>query len=160
MENFVQAFLTYLFKFAIMAFVAGSGAYVGYWSNHKRAVYFKKQRKAIKKYGRLVAYLNRNYRAVFKKRIFGKKKNIGKDELYRKCYYYASKFDICEINSAKAYLKRDLKISELTGVLVAIIVGFGSSLIYSYAYSLSLLFYGIDSSTILTEEQQFILNNF
>lgn len=160
MRQFIHAFLFYGIKTIFFMLIALLGLYIGYRIRHKREVYFKNQRKKIEREGKLIAYLNFNYKAVFKKKIFKKNKEYrNKEWLYNRCFDYASKFNMREINGAKAYLKRDLKVFELFGLMITIFVGLSSSLIYSYALSLTNIVYNKVSEFISAEKQQSFYDN-
>ena len=158
--EFVRVLIEYLVMFLLLIGVACLGIYTGYRIKNKREVYFKKQRKNIKKYGKLIAYMYRHYYAVNRKKWkFLKIKIREKDWIYKKCYVYAKKFEDEEINHAKAYLKSDLRVNEVFGFLIAISVGFGTKLINVFAYNFVFLMYGLNINTTLSNEQQQIFNN-
>ena len=81
MKLFVIYILRYLFKMAFLTLAALAGLYVGYRINHGMEIYFKRQRKQVTKYGKLIAYMNRHYDAVNEKRksVYNKRTICGSD---------------------------------------------------------------------------------
>ena len=82
--------------------------------------------------------MDRHYDAVHNKNmLFCKKRNI--EWLYKKCYDCALKSGKIEVNNVKAYLKSDIKLSEIFSLMVTVSLGFGTESIKSLVYELMML---------------------
>ena len=152
MKMFTVYILKSLIKIVFLILVALCGLYVGYMLNHGMEIYFRKHRKQIKKNGKLFAYMNRHYYAVFRKR---KKYVKQRDEkwLYKKCYNYAKQCDDFDIKTAIAYLTSNIKQYELFSVLIAIGIGFNASIVGPYAKAFALLLNGFNTTVVLNQYQ-------
>lgn len=137
MRLFAINFLVYFIKLIFLSFIAFCGLYVGYRINHGIEIYFRKQRKQMAKRGKLIAYMNRHYYAVFKKR----KKSIKQRNekwLYEKCCNYAERCESLDIKTAIAYLKSDIKQCEVFSILIAISIGFSKQITDPIAKAIAL----------------------
>lgn len=82
--------------------------------------------------------MDRHYDAVHNKNmLFCKKRDI--EWLYKKCYDCALKSGKIEVNNVKAYLKSDIKLSEIFSLMVTVSLGFGTESIKSLVYELMML---------------------
>lgn len=132
MKLFVIYILRCLFKMAFLTLVALAGLYVGYKINHGTEIYFKRQRKQVAKYGKLIAYMNRHYRAAQKKsKSVHNKRN--EKWLYEKCYTYAKKCDELDVKMGIAHLKSDMIVFQIISVLISIYIGFSGKIVIPYA---------------------------
>lgn len=145
MKLFVIYILRYLFKMAFLTLAALAGLYVGYRINHGMEIYFKRQRKQVAKYGKLIAYMNRHYDAVNEKRksVYNKR---NKKWLYEKCYTYAKKCDELDVRTGIAYLKSDIIISQIFSTVVSVGIGFSNQIVTPYAEVIAMLILGIDNT--------------
>ncbi len=138
MGRLIIIFIHYLVKAALFILIAFAGIYIGYRLNHGFEIYFEKQKRQIDRYGKLIAYMNRHYKAVnSKNRMRGKIEKRKEEWLYVKCYNYAEKCDKYEINIAKAHIKSDIKICEAMSLLITVFVGLSNFVINMYAYNIS-----------------------
>ena len=150
MKLFVIYILRCLFKMAFLTLAALVGLYVGYRINHGMEIYFKRQRKQVAKYGKLIAYMNRQYRAAKKKRKSVHNKRNEK-WLYEKCYTYAKKCDELDVKMGIAHLKSDMIVFQIFSVLISICIGFSGKIVIPYAEAVAMSRLGIKTTLGLSE---------
>lgn len=150
MKLFVIYILRCLFKMAFLTLAALVGLYVGYRINHGMEIYFKRQRKQVAKYGKLIAYMNRHYRAAKKKRKSVHNKRNEK-WLYEKCYTYAKKCDELDVKMGIAHLKSDMIVFQIFSVLISICIGFSGKIVIPYAEAVAMSRLGIKTTLGLSE---------
>ena len=113
-------------------------------------IYFKRQRKQVAKYGKLIAYMNRHYRAAKKKRKSVHNKRNEK-WLYEKCYTYAKKCDELDVKMGIAHLKSDMIVFQIFSVLISICIGFSGKIVIPYAEAVAMSRLGIKTTLGLSE---------
>ena len=150
MKLFVIYILRCLFKMAFLTLAALVGLYVGYRINHGMEIYFKRQRKQVAKYGKLIAYMNRHCRAAKKKRKSVHNKRNEK-WLYEKCYTYAKKCDELDVKMGIAHLKSDMIVFQIFSVLISICIGFSGKIVIPYAEAVAMSRLGIKTTLGLSE---------
>lgn len=150
MKLFVIYILRCLFKMAFLTLAALVGLYVGYRINHGMEIYFKRQRKQVAKYGKLIAYMNRHYRAAKKKRKSVHNKRNEK-WLYEKCYTYAKKCNKLDVKMGIAHLKSDMIVFQIFSVLISICIGFSGKIVIPYAEAVAMSRLGIKTTLGLSE---------
>ena len=150
MKLFVIYILRCLFKMAFLTLAALVGLYVGHRINHGMEIYFKRQRKQVAKYGKLIAYMNRHYRAAKKKRKSVHNKRNEK-WLYEKCYTYAKKCDELDVKMGIAHLKSDMIVFQIFSVLISICIGFSGKIVIPYAEAVAMSRLGIKTTLGLSE---------
>ena len=150
MKLFVIYILRCLLKMAFLTSAALAGLYVGYRITHGKEIYFKRQRKQVAKYGKLIAYMNRHYKAVEKKRKRAHNKR-NKKWLYEKCYTYAKKCDELDVKMGIAYLKSDMIVFQIFSVLLSICIGFSGEIVIPYAEAEAMSRLGIKTTHGLSE---------
>lgn len=150
MKLFVIYIFRCLFKMLFLTLVALAGLYVGYKINHGKEIYFKRQRKQVAKYGKLIAYMNRHYRAAKKKckSVYNKR---NKKWLYEKCYTYAKKCDELDVRTGIAYLKSDIIVYQIISTVVSVGIGFSNQIVTPYAELIAMLVLGIDKTIGLSD---------
>lgn len=152
MKLFAICILKYFIKVMFFTCIAFCGLYVGYRFDHGMEIYLKKERKQILKHGKLIAYMNRHYRATYKEsRKYEKKRN--EKWLYKKCYNYAKLCGKIDIKMAISYLKTDIKQCEVFTTLISICVGFSNQIVNPYAHAMASYLYKIRTTTGLSENQ-------
>ncbi len=150
MKLFVIYILRCLFKMSFLILVALAGLYVGYKINHGKEIYFKRQRKQVAKYGKLIAYMNRHYRATQKKsKSVHNKRN--EKWLYEECYTYAKKCDELDVKMGIAYLKSDMIVFQIFSVLISICIGFSGKIVIPYAEAVAMSILEIKTTIGLSE---------
>lgn len=150
MVEIICAILFYILKVLFFVLMAFSGMYTGYRLRCGLEIYFKKQRKNIDKYGKLIAYMYRHYNAVYRKNKKLKNEIYRSEKwLYMQCYNFAKDFEIHEINCAKAHLKSDIKTFEVMSLIITTAIAMGTVVVHVYTEVITSILFGNDETKYL-----------